>query len=191
MIKAVIFDCFGVLVIDNWSDFASSLPHKQDQEEAHDLGRQCNLGLIDEQEFFERIAILSGKKSDDLKHLLLKGNKKNLRLLDFITSLRQQGTKIGLISNIGSPWIRTDLLTPAEQQLFDDMVLSFEVGIAKPDPKIFELACQNLGIKPSEALFTDDIKDYCNAAEAIGISAVHYKHFDQAKRDILSKLHHE
>jgi len=51
----------------------------------------------------------------------------------------------------------------------DAVVLSFEVGVAKPDPGIYRAALDALGARPEEAVFVDDQAWYCEGAEAIGI----------------------
>ncbi|MGA9162313.1 MAG: HAD family hydrolase [Actinomycetota bacterium] len=51
----------------------------------------------------------------------------------------------------------------------DALILSFEVGVAKPDPGIYLAALGALGVRPAEAVFVDDQAGYCDGAEAIGI----------------------
>ena len=51
----------------------------------------------------------------------------------------------------------------------DAVVLSFEVGVAKPDPGIYRAALDALDARPEEAVFVDDQAAYCEGAEAIGI----------------------
>src|SRR5690606_31310012 len=92
--------------------------------------------------------------------------------------------KIGLLSNIATPWITDTFLTPEEQQLFDAMVFSYEVGMTKPDPRIFALTCKRLGVNPNQAVMVDDIERYCEAAKMEGMKAVVYKDFKQCKRDL-------
>ncbi len=54
----------------------------------------------------------------------------------------------------------------------DELVLSCEVGAAKPDPAIFETALESLGVRAEEALFVDDQRAFCDGAAALGIHAV-------------------
>ncbi len=56
--------------------------------------------------------------------------------------------------------------------LVDELVLSCEVGVAKPDPRIFEIALDRLGVAAADTLFVDDQPAFCDAAAALGIRAV-------------------
>jgi HAD superfamily hydrolase (TIGR01509 family) len=56
--------------------------------------------------------------------------------------------------------------------LFDDVISSAAVGMAKPDPEIYSLTCQRLGVKPSEALFIDDLVRNTKVAEANGLPCI-------------------
>ena len=57
-------------------------------------------------------------------------------------------------------------------ELFDGVVISGEVGLHKPQPEIFELATQRVGLPPEECVFVDDLKENCAGAEAIGMTAI-------------------
>lgn len=57
----------------------------------------------------------------------------------------------------------------------DDIVCSAEVGIAKPDPQVYLLACSRLGVPPAAAVFVDDHEPNVTAARDVGLSAVHYR----------------
>lgn len=115
---------------------------------------------------------------------------KNTALLDYIRELKQN-YKIGMISNIASNWIRDSFLTPEEQGLFDEMIFSYEVGMTKPDRRIFLLACERLRISPEEAVMIDDIESYCEAAHGTGMKAVTYRDLEQLKTELKPLLHHE
>ena len=59
--------------------------------------------------------------------------------------------------------------------LFDDIVCSAEVGMAKPEPEIFRLAAGRLGLDPAECAFVDDWDQNIEAAKAVGMTAIHYQ----------------
>jgi putative hydrolase of the HAD superfamily len=59
--------------------------------------------------------------------------------------------------------------------LFDDVVVSAEVGLAKPDPEIFRVAVKRLGLAPEQCVFVDDWDVNVNAAREVGMSAVHFR----------------
>jgi putative hydrolase of the HAD superfamily len=61
------------------------------------------------------------------------------------------------------------------KHLFDDIVCSAEVGMAKPEPEIFRLAAERLGVAPAECVFVDDWDQNIAAAQAVGMTAICYR----------------
>jgi putative hydrolase of the HAD superfamily len=97
--------------------------------------------------------------------------------MPFLETLRTKGVRMAFVSNCADnthPLL--DVL--GLSGLVDELVLSCEVGAAKPDPAIFEAALERLGVAPDEALFVDDQQDYCDGAAALGIRAVRIDRFD-------------
>ncbi|MEK7599494.1 MAG: HAD family phosphatase [Patescibacteria group bacterium] len=182
MIKAIIFDCFGVLTTDRWREFVATLPEEQRQA-ASDLNRTYGAAHIDKAEFLQEIYELTGKKPQDIDQLLDNDAYKNVELLKLIAELKSD-YKIGLLSNVASNWIRDHFLSQEEQALFDDLVFSFEVRMTKPDPKIFELAAERLGVKPEECILIDDVEYYCDAARESGLKAICYQDLQQTKAQL-------
>ena len=60
----------------------------------------------------------------------------------------------------------------AIHRLFDDIVCSAEVGMAKPEPAIYVLAAERLGLEPRECVFVDDLDTNVEAARQVGMQAV-------------------
>lgn len=93
-------------------------------------------------------------------------------MVDLVRELRADGIATGIITNniaeFGEAW---RAMIPVEE-LFDDIVDSCEVGLRKPDPAIYHLACERLGVSPREALFIDDHQGNVAAANAVGVRAV-------------------
>lgn len=183
MIKAIIFDCFGVLTTDSWKRFIENLPKNMDVTTIHKLSQQLDSGTLGQEDFETSVAKITGIEPADIKTAISGETAKNLALLDYIRTLKPK-FKIGLLSNIYNDWVRQTFLTTDEQKMFDDMVLSFEVGMTKPDPAIFRLACKRLGTMPKETVLVDDIRSYCEAAREVGMSAVVYSDFDQLKTEL-------
>lgn len=59
--------------------------------------------------------------------------------------------------------------------LFDDIVCSAEVGIAKPEPAVFQLACARLGLPPAQCVFVDDYEPNVKAAQDVGMQGVLFR----------------
>jgi putative hydrolase of the HAD superfamily len=62
---------------------------------------------------------------------------------------------------------------------FDDFVLSYRAGFAKPDPRIYTEAVEKAGCAPDECLFIDDVEAYVEAARQCGIQAIHFHNYAQ------------
>ena len=67
---------------------------------------------------------------------------------------------------------------------FDIVVGSGDVGIMKPDPRIFLIALERLGVEPHEAVFVDDFIQNIHGAQALGISAIHFRNREQAIQEL-------
>jgi putative hydrolase of the HAD superfamily len=186
MIRAILFDCFGVLTSDKWKEFVGGLPESQ-REAARELNRAFDSGHLNKSDFSQAIQDLTGRQFSYVEDLLDNEITKNAALLDYIRQLHTE-YKIGLVSNIASNWIRDSLLTPDEQKLFDSFTLSYEVGMTKPDPRIFELAAQQVGAAIEECLLIDDIERYCEAARDTGMQALVYRDTEQIKRELARAL---
>jgi epoxide hydrolase-like predicted phosphatase len=91
-------------------------------------------------------------------------------MLDLVRELRRGGLRTGLLSN--SWGSRYGYPRQLLAELFDDVVISAEVGMRKPEERIFALAAQRLGLPPAECLFIDDIERNIAAARALGFVAV-------------------
>lgn len=88
--------------------------------------------------------------------------------LPVVRELRARGVKTALVSNCShSTRGIVDRLGLAEA--FDEVVLSFEVGLRKPDAAIYREALRRLDVEPERAVFVDDQQEYCDGAAAIGI----------------------
>jgi putative hydrolase of the HAD superfamily len=91
-------------------------------------------------------------------------------MYDALRAVRAAGTRTALLSNSWGNDYPRDLFAG----LFDAVVISCEVGMRKPDERIFRHAVDLLGLAPGECAFIDDIEHNISAAEAIGIRGIHH-----------------
>ena len=90
-----------------------------------------------------------------------------------LDALRERGLPLGVITNNESVHQRRKLVTVGLDDAFDAVVISGEVGVAKPDPAIFALACERLDVAPAEALHVGDLLDTdARAAQSAGLTGV-------------------
>jgi len=186
MIKAVIFDCFGVLIGDALKLEADKLwaaGREKEAKEFHDLLRAADLQLISVEETRQREAELLGLSIDELAKIVKTGEAVNWPLVDYIRSIKSQ-YKIGMVSNInGRSYIEAHFESGILDELFDVIVTSGEVGYVKPAPEIYQAALDRLGISGQEVVMSDDVEAYANGAAAVGIHPIWFHNLDQFKTD--------
>lgn len=187
MIKAIIFDCFGVLTSDGWLPFAEKHfgQNPELKQQAHDLNKQVDSGFLSYKEFVEQVAELARVPANEA-YADIENNVANQVLFSYIETLKNR-YKIGMLSNAGANWLH-DLFSDEQVKLFDAVVLSFEIGTVKPHPKAYHAICDKLGVAPEEAVFIDDIERYATGAKDIGMQAIWYKNTEQMIPELVALL---
>jgi FMN phosphatase YigB (HAD superfamily) len=188
MIKAIIYDCFGVLTAtDGWLPFRDRYFSHDEAlfREATDLNKQADAGFITYDDFIigvAQLAQVSGKEARSV----IDDNATNAAIFTHIETLKAS-YKIGMLSNAADDWL-SQLFTPAQVSLFDMKLLSYQTGLIKPQPEIYNLAAERLQLASSECVFIDDQERYCHAAVKTGMKAIWYQTFEQYRRDIAGYL---
>jgi putative hydrolase of the HAD superfamily len=103
------------------------------------------------------------------------------RVVGLIHELKKR-YKIGLLTNAHHDFIDGLLKSNHLLPLFDSVIVSSRVGVTKPNPAIFEIALEKLEVEPGEAVYIDDLERHASAASALGMQAILYQDFDQAKK---------
>lgn len=186
MVRAIIFDCFGVLYPDTfWTMTDEYLGAKVDENRAdlRDLIRQVDMGYITREQLWEKFAELVGHSIDDIYERLEQFGGLDKRLLAFIDN-HKATHKIGMISNVGAGFIERMFLDRPVTDYFDVVILSSEVGLVKPDVRIYNLASEKLGLKPEECVFIDDIQANADGAQNAGMQAITYTSYSKFIDDI-------
>jgi len=181
--KAIVFDCFGVLTTDGWLPFAQKyFGHDESLlQAAHDLNRQCDSHLLGYEEFVGKVAEMAQLSTYEAR-AEIEDNIANKPLFAYLETLKPH-YKIGMLSNAGRNWLK-ELFAPEQVALFDEVVLSCEVGTVKPDPHMYQLICDKLEVSPAQAVFIDDIDRYVTGATDIGMKGIVYKDFDSFKTEL-------
>ena len=192
-IRAVMFDIGGVLVQQVDRSRVRQWETRLDLEEGS-LGRsiwlmpislQAEIGRASEDDVWAAVADRFELNPIDMAALrgdFFSGSVWNDRLIDYARSLRAR-YRTGIISNAWpeareavKPWVNGDA--------FDDLIFSAEVGLAKPDRRIYELALERLRVQPAEAIFIDDMPGNVEAAQAIGMAGIRFVNTEQTIKDI-------
>jgi putative hydrolase of the HAD superfamily len=132
--------------------------------------RRLEVGEIGEEEFAKRFAPLLGvDEAEGLVERLFAGMRPDQAMVEAVRAARVAGLRTGLVSN---SWGRGRYDRETFPALFDGVVISGEVGLHKPQPEIFRLAADRVGLPPERCVFVDDLKENCEGAEAIGMKAI-------------------
>jgi putative hydrolase of the HAD superfamily len=103
-------------------------------------------------------------------------------MLKFVAELKQQGYRLALLSNAPS-----DLVEHAQsvlEGLISEFLFSSQLGLAKPDPRIFEVALQRLEVDPEDVVFVDDNAENVEAARRVGMRVVHHVSVEQTRVEL-------
>ena len=191
--RAVIFDVGGVL-------FHLTDKSRQQQWETRlglsegFLGRtiwtmpisaQAEIGRASEDDVWMAVADRFQLNPIDLAALrsdFFSGGEWNDQLIEYTQFLRARyGT--GIISNAW-PAARLSIQDHVNDMLFDDLIFSAEVGLVKPDRRIYTLALERLRVQPTEAIFIDDVQANVEAAQAIGMKGIRFANTEQTIAEI-------
>jgi putative hydrolase of the HAD superfamily len=186
--RAVFFDFGGVLTTSVWDSFADFCRReglepdtvknlfRTDPDALAEL-RQLEMGEITEDEFEQAFGRRLGLK--DPIHLIdsmFAGMKPDPPMVAAVKDLRAAGLRTGLISNSWSTeHYDRDLLA----ELFEAAVISGEVHMHKPQPEIYRLAAERLEAGPRECIFVDDLRENCEGAEAVGMTAIRHRNAEE------------
>lgn len=192
MIRGIIFDCFGVLYVDATHHFyeQSIKNYEQLRPQLSELNRAYDIGLLTQAQLNQQVADLAGLDIDFVNARILGVHQRNLGLLDYAQSLRAK-YKVGMLSNIGIDGMNSFFAAEERQQLFDAVVLSSEVRLIKPDPRIFELMATRLGLLPEECVMIDDVEANVLGARQAGLQAIVYQSNEQTVRELTDILRAE
>jgi len=179
--RALIVDFGGVLttnVFESFRDFCEAEGLEPDavkrifreRGQGLHLLRQLERGEIAVDEFSARFGPLLGvRETDGMVERLFAGVQADDRMVEAVRRVKESGRPTGLISN---SWGGVSYDRVATDDLFDAVVISGEVGVNKPEPEIFRLGAERLGVAPEECVFVDDLRENCTGAEAVGMAAI-------------------
>jgi epoxide hydrolase-like predicted phosphatase len=185
VVKALIFDFGGVLTNPVWESFAHFCREEGLEEDRikemfrEDPGaladlRELEKGDVEEAEFERRFAERLGlASSEGLIERLFVGMTPLEEMIEVVRVARAAGLKTALLSN---SWSVGSYDRAMLDELFDVAVISGEVGMHKPEPEIYKLTVEKLGVEASECVFIDDLRENCEGAESIGMTAIRHRH---------------
>lgn len=187
-IKCVIFDLGDVIVDLDFSRFFSEVitpsplnkPQTPIMLEFFRQSDTYHQGKITDEEFYQQacelleVCMLDQSKFFDAFNSIIADL--NLDMVELVRKIRQSNKlKLMCMSNINSShWNHLKKQNWDIWELFDEFILSHEIQMTKPDPKIYKFAIKKAGCKPREILFIDDGRNNVRAASELGINAIRY-----------------
>jgi putative hydrolase of the HAD superfamily len=177
----LLLDFGGVLTTSIWESFDSfcrdeGLPEgtvrrlfRDDPGALADL-RSLEKGEISEDEFAARFGRRLGvEDTEGLIERMFRALGPEEAMIEAVRELRSAGVRTGLISNSWGTGIYEPRML---SELFDAVVISGEVGLHKPQPEIYALGAERLGVEPEACVFVDDLRENVAGAERAGMTAI-------------------
>ncbi|MDP9294957.1 MAG: HAD family phosphatase [Actinomycetota bacterium] len=177
----LLVDFGGVLTSDVFASFADFCRNEGLEPDAvrerfmsdagaRDLLAELECGRISEAQFEPRFGELLGvERHEGLIDRLFGGMRPEEAMLAGVAAAKRAGVRTGLLSN---SWGQGRYDRSRFAELFDAVVISGEVGMRKPDPAIYALACERLEHAPERCVFVDDLPGNLKPARAIGMATV-------------------
>ncbi len=183
MIKAILFDCFGVVCLD---DFAGLYSHfggdiESDHQFIHDVFFSVSKG--EEVSAAETFSKHLGVDVEEWRRVARDKKELNMSLLEYTEELKKK-YKIGMLSNVGQKGLRFHIDYDTVAPYFDVIVESAKIGFAKPEARAYEIAADKLGMRLDEIVFTDDRIQYVEGAQHVGMKAILFENTEQFKREL-------
>jgi putative hydrolase of the HAD superfamily len=196
--KAVFWDIGGVIVRTHdwsgrirWERQLGLQPHEFERIVfSGEMGKRASIGQASADDVWTWVLNHFGLPESDrleLQHDFSIGDKVDEELVTFIRALRPT-YRTGVISNAwpeARHWLE-DRWQIADA--FDHIVISAEVGVKKPDPRIFHLALDGLEVSPRETVFIDDFEENVKGASDLGIHTILFRDPDQTITELRQLL---
>jgi putative hydrolase of the HAD superfamily len=179
-LSALLIDFGGVLTSNVWQSFEAfcriegidpgslRTMFREDPTALAEL-RKLETGETPQEEFERRFAERLGVSAEGLTDRLFEGMTPADRMIEAVREVRRAGRLTCLVSN---SWSLSHYDDAQLRELFDAIVISGQVGLHKPQPEIYELAAERLGVVPRVCVFVDDLRENCVGAEAVGMTAI-------------------
>ncbi|HLO34168.1 MAG TPA: HAD family phosphatase [Anaerolineales bacterium] len=196
-IKVVFFDLGGVIVRTEFQAPRQQLADKlgMDYDDLNkivfdsDTSNRASIGEISSDEHWASVIQRLRRPASELSIIrdeFFAGDIVDRTLLDYIRSLRGK-YKTGLISNAWGD-LRDYIVREKFDDAFDKLIISAEVGAVKPEAKIFQLALEQFGVSPKEAVFVDDFHINIEGCEKVGIKGILFKDPESTLRQLKKLL---
>jgi putative hydrolase of the HAD superfamily len=177
----LILDYGGVLTTDPFASFEAFCAVEdlapdtvrerfRSDPDARALLAGLETGELAPAEFEARFATTLGVSPERLLRRMFGDMQPDAAMIDGVREIRASGARLGLLSNsVGDESVYDRALL---DELFDGWVISSEIGLRKPDPAIYELAAERIGVPAAACVYVDDLPGNLKPAQALGMATV-------------------
>jgi putative hydrolase of the HAD superfamily len=151
---------------------------------------ELELGRVSEAEFLSKLGEQLSRdlgrrvELDSFGERYFENLHPNERMISYMRELKDRGYRMAICTNNVREWDRLWRAKLPVDAIFDVVVDSAFVGSRKPEPRIYEITLERLGVAASKALMIDDIESNCRAAEELGLRAVWFRDTERAIEEI-------
>ena len=153
--------------------------------------RNAQLGEITAEQHWENVGRMLNLQLEEMGEIQREfwgGDIVDYDLVDTIRSLQRAAFKTGILSNAFSSLRKFVVSEIQIGDAFDEIIISAEVGLMKPDPRIYQFALARMGVDPGEAVFIDDSQGNILAACELGMHAFQFRTPEQTHRELEALL---
>jgi len=183
VIRAVFFDFGGVIMRTEYQAPREHLAERLNMEYDDlvrlvfnsETSRKASVGVATADEHWSSVMKKLKRPASEVEAIrdeFFAGDVLDRNLVNLIRSLRGR-YKIGMISNAWDD-LRRFIVNEKIDDAFDAMIISAEVGVMKPDAKIFQIALDQLKVPAKEAMFVDDFAENIDGCEEVGMTGFHF-----------------
>lgn len=172
MYQVILFDFFGVFcapIATKWFKKAVSDYDEAQLKSWQALCTRSDLGQLSRADFNVEASKLTGVPVPKIVQGIEAETVINVSLVAYTQELKRRGLRTACLSNGSHEWTLQVINDHGLRDLFDEIVLSGDLGIVKPDPEIYNYTLERLGISATEAIFVDDRQANVSAGEACGV----------------------
>lgn len=188
MIKAIIFDCFGVVITDTLEaaytslggDFKKDLPKIRLIQQATDKGEILSS--------HPELAKLLGVSISAFATAISSGRHVNHELLDYIQNNLRNKYKVAMLSNVARGRLPEIFGIGFLEEYFDVVVASGDIGYAKPEASAYEYVADKLDVRLDECVFTDDRVEFIVGAKEVGMKTLLFETTKLFKTELTNLL---
>jgi putative hydrolase of the HAD superfamily len=167
-----LFDSFAAFCTGEGLDAGALRELFRNDRESRALLIDLECGSIDEAQFEPKLAVALGVADHaGLIDRIFAGARLDPEMVDGVRALHDRGVRTSLVSNSwGTRRYPRDLIA----ELFDGVAISGEEGFRKPDPRMYELGADRIGVAPGDCVFVDDLAFNLDPARELGMAVVHH-----------------